>query len=192
MAARVAVILALSVIWASTPAAQTERPFPPTGVATEHREDQWCLEVSSAFGTLAPGSPLALVFSDPVEAVVWTATLGERLAGQCETAFPQPRWVDYSAYALVLSEDAQRRTVRTTVGFAVIGEFTWRRGPTGQLRADLDGDGTLEEARRCAAGEGEHFTLWSLRPGGSERRAHEYFDWGAIVEATCTPGDDGR
>ena len=34
--------------------------------------------------------------------------------------------------------------------------------------------------------------VWLHGPGGNERRAHEYFDWGATVDATCAPGDDER
>jgi hypothetical protein len=60
------------------------------------------------------------------------------------------------------------------------------------MRADLDGDGILEEVRRCTADEGEHFTVWSARSeGGRVRRWHEYYDWGGLADPTCRPGEDG-
>ena len=66
--------------------------------------------------------------------------------------------------------------------------------PHALLAADLDGDGAAEELRRCAAGEGEHFTLWrrDRRTGERRRVAHEYFDWGVLVEPSCAAGEDGR
>ena len=60
-------------------------------------------------------------------------------------------------------------------------------------RADLDRDGRLEEARRCTADEGEHFTLWSQASNGRwVRRIHEYYDWGGQTEPTCRPGEAGE
>jgi hypothetical protein len=92
---------------------------------------------------------------------------------------------------------AGRRTrgggIVADVALAVSGDARWDALDNGVVQADLDGDGILEHARRCAADEGEHFTIWSVRPQGpSERRAHEYFDWGANVDPTCRPGEDGR
>jgi hypothetical protein len=74
----------------------------------------------------------------------------------------------------------------------VARDATWTPAADGRLRADLDADGVPEEAHRCAADEGEHFTVWSVHPDGRrERRWHEYFDWGAFTDPTCAPGDDG-
>jgi hypothetical protein len=46
--------------------------------------------------------------------------------------------------------------------------------------------------RRCAADEGEHFTVWTVRSADKRERIwHEYYDWGAIVDRTCRAGEDG-
>jgi hypothetical protein len=80
----------------------------------------------------------------------------------------------------------------STVALAVAGDTRWTL-EKGTVQSDLDEDGIPEQVRRCAADEGEHFTIWSVpQQGQAARRAHEYFDWGANVDATCAGGDDGR
>lgn len=173
-------------------AQEDERRLPPVGVAVEVAEGYWCVQLPAYSGESAlAGAPVAVVFPDGRESLVWTARVSERVRGARRTAFPQPRWERYAAHRLEgASGPAPARKV---VGLAVASTAPWRRMPSGTLRADLDGDGLPEEARRCAADEGEHFTIWSIGADGSAtRRAHEYFDWGGIVEPTCAPGEDGR
>jgi hypothetical protein len=71
------------------------------------------------------------------------------------------------------------------VTLAVASEATWIRGSDGVTRADLNGDGNAEEAKVCAVGEGQLFSLWS----GGKRVWKGYFDWGALVDETCPPED---
>ena len=75
-----------------------------------------------------------------------------------------------------------------SVALIVTGHQRWVRDAGAGVRGDLDGDGRAEEARRCTADEGEHFTVWGLRPDGTpERRGHEYYDWGGFTDPTCRP-----
>jgi hypothetical protein len=170
--------------------------LPPIGVAVEEMDGRWCAEFPGAVARrVTPGATVAVVFPDGAEGLVWTTRIGAALRRQCQTAFPQPRWEGYAAYRLELFSQSASTAVaaRKTLGLSVLSSAEWRRTNGGALRADLDGDGSPEEARRCAADEGEHFTLWTRRADGSaERRAHEYFDWGALTEQTCGPGEDGR
>ncbi len=174
---------------------QTGSALPPVGIAVEHPDGSWCAEFpSDARPSLAEGTTISIVFPEANESLVWTAQISVSLRGECQTAFPQPRWNDYVAFRLLLPDARPSASAsRKSVGLAIAGPARWSRNPQGRLRADLDGDGLPEEARRCAADEGEHFTLWSLLADwSSERRAHEYFDWGALVDRTCQPGEDGR
>jgi hypothetical protein len=79
--------------------------------------------------------------------------------------------------------------VTSAVGVVVTGDVPISR-EHGAVRGDIDGDGIIEEFRRCAADEGEHVTVWSGTP--PTRRWHDYFDWGVIVDPTCLAGEDGR
>lgn len=120
--------------------------------------------------------------------------VGQPYRDQCPAAFPQLRWAGYVAYHLEQTDSVAADAGGVpTVGLVVVSETPWVRGSDGVLRSDVDGDGKLEEVRRCAAGEGEHFTLWTVEPeGGRVRRWHEYYDWGGMTDPTCGPGEDGR
>jgi hypothetical protein len=191
----VAILIALTMtIGVRAQVDQTRGGLPPIGIAVEEANGAWCVEFpSDTQPSLAPGTPVAIVFPDRGESMVWTSRLTRTSRGQCQTAFPQTRWHGYSAYHVeLLSSSASSVASHKTVGLAVASELSWKRSPQGTLYADLDGNGLPEEARRCAADEGEHFTIWSLRPDGEwERTGHEYFDWGAITDRTCGPGEDG-
>lgn len=170
--------------------------LPPIGLAVADSARTWCAEfaVDSAAPSLEPGRHVTIVFAGPGA----VASLGARVRmphpGECPAAFPQPRWIDYVAYRLELIDSLPAdAAAMPTVALVVASEARWARGADGVVRADADGDGEPEEARRCTADEGEHFTLWSLLPGdGRVRRWHEYYDWGGVVDPTCRPGEDGR
>lgn len=161
--------------------------MPAVGVAVSDEAGAWC----AAFPTdaLAPGDTVTLV-AGPPDAPAVTGVVVERRTAPCPTAFPQARWDAYATYDL----RAQATATDAFVVLAVAGGASWSRDAAGRLAVDLDGDGAPEELRRCAAGEGEHFTLWRRDPHTGERRrvAHEYFDWGVLVERSCAAGEDGR
>jgi len=170
-------------------------PLPPIGVAVADSGPSWCAEfaLDTTVSPLGPGRRVAIVFPGPAPVAELDARLVAAAPGECPTAFPQPRWIDYVAYRLEVPGAATAAPGLPTVGLAVASDDRWERGTDGLIRADLDGDGSPEEAQRCLAGEGEHLTIWSARPDGSrDRRIHEYFDWGAAVDPTCGPGEDGR
>ena len=161
--------------------------MPAVGIAVSDESGAWCAAFPS--GALAPGDTVTLV-AGPPEAPGVAAVVVARRAAPCPTAFPQPRWDGYATYDLRAPETA----ADAFVVLAVAGGVPWSRDAAGRLAADLDGDGAPEELRRCAADEGEHFTLWRRDPrtGARRRVAHEYFDWGVLVEHRCAAGEDGR
>lgn len=169
--------------------------LPPIGLAVADSAGAWCAEFAAGpASALEPGRRVSIVFAGPAAVPARGARVVEPHPGECPAAFPQPRWTDYVAYRLEPTDTLPADAAETpAVALAVAGEARWARGADGVARADVDGDGEPEEALRCTADEGEHFTLWSPRPGGGrERRWHEYFDWGGETDPTCRPGEDGR
>lgn len=164
--------------------------LPPIGLAVRDTAGGWCATVAG--GPLPAGGLVTLVFAGPDAPVVArTARVLRRRAGPCPSEFPQLSLEELPAYD-VAAEGPDAEGI-PWVTLVVAGTAAWRRGPDGGARADLDGDGRAEEARVCAADEGEHFTLWTTDPGGAPtRRWHGYYDWGALVDPTCAPGEDGR
>jgi hypothetical protein len=168
--------------------------IPLTGIAVSDSLRAWCAEFVADSDAPAPkpGRRVAIVFAGPATVPALRARLGQPRLGECPAAFPQPRWTDYAAYSLELLDSVPDSTSLPSVALVVATEAAWSRGADGVVRADVDGDGRPEEARRCTADEGEHLTLWSPRPGGGRvRRWHEYYDWGGFTDPTCKPGEDG-
>jgi hypothetical protein len=169
--------------------------LPRIGLAVVDGARAWCAEfvADSAAPALEPGHRVTVVFAGPAVVPAWAARVGDPHPGECPAAFPQPRWAEYVAYLLELLDSLPAGAAPTPrVALVIAGEAPWARGADGVVRADVDGDGEPEEVRRCAADEGEHFTLWSPRPGGGRvRRWHEYYDWGGVTDPTCQPGEDG-
>ena len=169
-------------------------PFPEVGVAVDSA-GSWCAEFpgGGAHAAFAPGQPVAIVFAGRAAAAARQSRVSRRRATACQTAFAQPRWEGYVAYDL---EPAGTMDAAATgapvVTLAVASDATWTRGPDHVVRSDLDRDGVVEEARACTADEGEHFTVWSVDGPLRRRRAHEYFDWGAMTEPTCRAGESGE
>jgi hypothetical protein len=178
----------------ASPVAVAVDSLPLTGLAVSDSLRAWCAEfvADSVAPAPTPGRQLAIVFAGAATVPALRARLGQPRPGECPAEFPQPRWIDYAAYSLELIDSLPDSTNLPSVALVVASEATWSRGADGIVRADLDGDGQAEEARRCTADEGEHLTLWSPRPGGGRvRRWHEYYDWGGFTDPTCKPGEDG-
>jgi hypothetical protein len=172
----------------AAPAQKTAtRTLPPVGVAVMDSAAVWCAEFPPTVPQLEAGRRVTIVLVAPAGVPGLGATIVRRREAACTTAFGQPRWDDYVAYDLALIDSLRPPAEHApTATLVVASESHWTRGLGGVVRTDLDGDGVEEEARVCRADEGEHFSLWSPRPGGGrEQRAHEYFDWGALVEPTC-------
>jgi hypothetical protein len=168
--------------------------FPRVGIAVRDTTLTWCAEFprDSTAAALVAGQRVAIVFAAPTGPAALSARIVAARSAQCHSEFAQPRWFDYTAYDLALNDSLPRGIDVSDVALAVASAARWSRGPDGRPNADLDGDGTPEEARRCAADEGEHFTIWSIaRDGAPRRRAHEYYDWGALTDPTCKPGENG-
>lgn len=182
--------LLLCLVFACTLEAQSS--LPPIGLAVSNGEREWCAEFMSDSATpaLAPGRSVMIVFADTALEAAVPARIRGRRSGQCESAFPQLRWESYIAYDLTLTTPAAADAAIAPIALVVASTATWARGIDGLARADLDGDGEPEEVRSCLAGEGEFLTVWSVRSGASPvRRWYEYYDWGALVDATCEPRD---
>lgn len=163
--------------------------LPAVGIAVRDGEGGWCASVADP---LDVGAGVTLVFPDSGSpAVTRAARVTRRRPDPCPSEFPQLSLEGLPAYDVVA--DGPAAEGMRSVALLVAGAVPWRRDPDGAARADLDGDGRAEEARVCAADEGEHFTLWTTdRDGVPRRRWHGYYDWGAIVDPTCRPGEDGR
>jgi hypothetical protein len=156
------------------------------GIALTDTTGAWCAEFpSDSAVNVSEGETATIIFAVSDGTVARKVRIGAARSAQCGTAFPQPRWESYSSFDLAALDSA----VTSAVGLIVIGEVGVARA-AGIARADIDGDGISETIRRCAADEGEHFTVWSGNP--RKRRWHEYFDWGAVVDRTCRDGEDGR
>ena len=171
------------------------RSIPRAGIAVADSALAWCAEFvrDSTVRALKSGQPVTVVFAGRAGVPALRARVRGPRSAECPSAFPQPRWADYQAYDLELDTLPTAAVDTPPIALVVASDLPWVRGPDGIVRADLDGDGLPEEARRCAADEGEHLTLWSARAGGGwVRRWHEYFDWGGPTDATCRPGEDGR
>lgn len=162
--------------------------LPPLGIAIPDSLDRWCAALAAE--SLAVGTRVTLVFPDSGSAVLdRLARVRARRAAPCPTAFPQLGLAEDATYELVV-DDTAGLGAAWSVAMVTVSEATWSRGADGIARADLDGDGTPEEAQKCRAGEGEHFTLWSRPAGAASRRVWKrYFDWGAFVDANCAPGE---
>jgi hypothetical protein len=162
------------------------------GIAVRDTTGDWCVTFRRTVRQPRNGDVVTLSFANDGKAPSLPATVAEVRSTQCHAAFAQPRWDDYLAYNVRLS-DPSVDNGESFIGFAVLGSIRWAPGQNGAMLADLDGDGHPEQLRRCAADEGEHFTVW--RSGSAAPATllwHEYFDWGALVDRTCAPGDDGR
>ena len=189
LAAAAALLLA-----ACRPAESAPGSLPRVGLAVTDTAGAWCAEflADSSAPPLEPGRRVTIVFPGPGAVPSVAARLGGRQPGECWAAFPQPRWFDYVAYRLEELDSRAAGPALPPVALVVVSEVRWTRGADSIVRADLDGDGMPEEARRCTADEGEHFTVWSPTPeGGRVRRWHEYYDWGGFTDPTCGPGEDG-
>jgi predicted small secreted protein len=170
-------------------------PFPRTGLAVSDSAHAWCAEfLADSTAALEPGHLVTIVFPGPAPVAARHARVAAPLPGECPAEFPQPRWDGYVAYRLELTDPLPADAAGTpSVALVVAGAAPWTRAADGVVRADLDGDGQPEEARRCTADEGEHLTIWSLRQqGGRIRRWHEYYDWGGFTDPTCPPGENGE
>ena len=169
--------------------------LPPLGLAVVDTSGHWCAVFAA--DSLRAGQRVTLVLADSAAPIGSRAAeiRGRRASGDCATAFAQPQFSDSAAYDLVLLQpDAAPAWPLPSVTLAVASPVPWSRGVDGMARADVDGDGALEEARVCQAGEGQHFTLWRGAPENGPRRRvwHGYFDWGAEVEPTCQPEETAR
>ena len=195
----VAILLfvAFSVVVSCRPRVEAgqRRALPRIGLAVSDSARAWCAAfiTDSTQPGVQPGQRASIVFAGPAAVTSLPVRVNQRLSGECPAAFPQPRWIDYVAYRVDPLGAASTATDLPTVALIVAGEAAWSRGTDGVPRSDIDGDGTLEEVRRCTADEGEHFTVWTKgRDGASTRRWHEYYDWGGFTDPTCRPGEDGR
>jgi hypothetical protein len=191
-----AAVIALMVAACGSSTDAVRQPFPRVGIAVRDSAGGWCAEfvIDSVAPSLQNGRRVTIVFPGPSAAASWQVRVAAPHAGECHAEFAQSRWMDYAAYRLELIGAIPGTGADVpAVALAVASEVSWVRDADGVVRADLDGDGLREEARRCLAGEGEHLTLRSPRPQGQRvRRWHEYYDWGAFVEPTCQRGEDGE
>ena len=71
------------------------------------------------------------------------------------------------------------------VGIGVIGAPSLCRIDDGQVRCDIEGDGTSAYFRFCTSNEGIHLTAWSGTPPEGERRWHAYYFLAYDVEPSC-------
>jgi len=176
------------------PTLGAQSALPPIGIAVSDSARAWCaaFRADASVGALAPGTPVTIVIHDTAFVPSMSALIRAQRGEQCPAAFPQPRWFDYVAYDLELIDAAAGEDLYAPVALVVAGSAAWARAADGLAHADLDDDGRPEELRRCLAGEGEHLTVWSRpRDAAAIRLWHEYYDWGAEVDPSCAPGEDG-
>ena len=187
-----AVILLLAAACQRRESATPSAP-PRFGLAVSDTLGAWCAEFTSDSGVapIEPGGQVTIIFPGPGTLTAVDARVRGSRSTECWAAFAQPRWFGYTAYDLGLTGKLADAGQLPTVALLMTGTANWTRGPDGLVRADLDGDGVPEEARRCTADEGEHFTIWAVQPGRARRLWHEYYDWGAFTDPTCRRGENG-
>lgn len=168
------------------------RQFPAVGVAVMDTAGRWCAMFPGSVPLMRPRDPVTIVFAEPGPAAAWHAEAERLRDAECPAAFAQSRWMDYRAYDLKLVDSLTSGVDVPLATLAVASVAHWIRGTDGRVRADLDADGVPEEANVCRAHEGHHFTLWSDSGSKRRRRAHEYYDLGALVDPTCTAGESGE
>ena len=164
--------------------ATAPRALPPTGLAFPDTTDKWC----GAFtvDSLRAGQVLTIVFPDSnAPQLTAPARIIKRRTDPCQAVFPQNAVADLPSYDLAV--ELMKSVGWPGVGVAVAGTSQWRRDVDRIARADLNGDGALEEVTVCAVGEGQQFTLWTRAPSDTTRRKvwDSYYDWGALVDVTC-------
>jgi hypothetical protein len=191
MVARVAALpLSLILFACAGEVPRTAASRPPVGLAIRDTTGAWCAALDSTMAAhVQPGTVANIVVPGAEDIAPMRARIRGARTAQCSAAFPQPRWDTYRAFDV---DTLGASDARAIIGVIVLADVQWTRTATGTLQADIDGDGRMDELRRCAADEGEHFTVWSPAENGMVRWAHEYFDWGAIVDPTCKAGEDGR
>lgn len=179
-------LLLCAVILAACTRSETPVTRPVVGIAIVDTAGTWCAEFpAGAASQIREGTNATIIFAGDSGTVSRPVRIGTARSAQCAAAFPQPRWDSYSAFDLVPLDSV----VSSSIGLILSRELNVTR-TGGATDADIDGDGVPETIRRCAADEGEHFTVWSGNP--PRRLWHEYFDWGAIVDPTCRAGENGR
>jgi hypothetical protein len=191
---RLVVLFAAVTIGCGSQTGGVRQSLPRVGMAVADTLRAWCAEfrADSAASPLEPGQGVTIVFPGDAPIASLPARLGAPRPGECWAAFPQPRWIDYTAYHVDLLDSTPAGAQLPIVALIVTSAQSWQRDSAGAV-ADLDGDGSPEQVRRCTADEGEHFTLWSREADGRwTRRWHEYYDWGGFTDPTCRLGEDGR
>ena len=163
------------------------RGLPVAGLAMTDTAGRWC--AAFANDSLREGERLTIIFPDTnSKSVQLRGRIERRRPNACWSAFPQHALDDHATYDVTLADSASAGD-NAGLGIALLSDVRWSRGQDGVLRADVDGNGRLEEAGVCAIDEGQIFTL-ATRDSVSGMRHNwfrVYYDWGALVDVTCTP-----
>lgn len=160
--------------------------MPPVGLAFVDTLGSWC--ASFATDSLEKGDRITLVFPVRTGGTSARAIILARRSSACGAAFPQHSVAELPAYDLSVENASTADVVATALaGMAVKSDAIWSLGSDGVIRADLDGDRRLEEAKVCAVDEGQLFTLRS----GDRKVWQGYFDLGVLVDETCPPEERG-
>jgi len=147
------------------------------GVAEVRATGEGCLTISNP--SLREKQSITLVILGKPQKVVET-NIVKKLKSSCSRNTETPPGASF--YAFPGSEDFDPAIA--VVGFT--GEFPVVNG---EVRGDLNGDGTAESFRSCTSNEGLHLTVWTGEALKTERLWHEYYYLGYDVEPSCTARD---
>lgn len=166
------------------------------GVIQDSRDAGPCLVIADS--SLAPGTPLLLVFPDDPQKLgsayvrarrerpcteagdEWGAVAGGEAGMPDRTPTP-------ASYDVAVLREAGRDSsgARTDLGIAI----TWGAGLVAlrgdSVAGDLDGDGRVERFGSCTSSEGIHLSVTGDSAGVAARRWHRYYYVPYDLEPTC-------
>ncbi len=149
------------------------------GMAVPLADGKTCLLARSSH--LEPGQRVSVIDFDRKTQRLFSGIIGKKAPKGCEDIGNENPLHPYE-----FQSKGQKQNALLGIAFIPKVQFKTR----GRLiRADLNGDGRLEQFRICWSMEGAHLTAWSGIPLKSRRVWHKYYYAGYDTQANCSKKD---